>query len=327
MTFFRPSRSNVMNGITSRRGMLLSAIAATCLAAIPAQAQQPEAKRVKIVASFTILADIAKSVAGDRATITSLVGPNGDAHVYRATPADAKTLKEADLVVVNGLGFEGFMPRLIKSSGTKAPVITVTTGFKPLEKPKKAAGGHDHGHDHDHGAKADPHTWQSIEAAKRAVINIRDGLVAIDAAGGDTYRRNAEAYLASLSALKAELDAGFTAIPQEKRVIVTSHDAFRYFAVDFGFRMEAVQGVSTESEPSAKDVARIIRVTKEKKARAIFIENMANPKIAEQIARESGAKIGGTLFSDALSDEKGPAPTYIAMMKHNAKMLIDALKD
>lgn len=305
--------------------MLASVVLAACLMTSTATAQQPEAKRVRIVASFTILADIAKSVAGERASVTSLVGPNGDAHVYRATPADAKTLKDADLIVVNGLGFEGFMPRLIKSSGTKATVVTATTGFKPLEKPKKAAGGHDHAHDHS--AKADPHTWQSIEAAKRATTNIRDGLISVDAGGSEVYRRNADTFLASLAALKTELDAGFAAIPQDKRVIVTSHDAFRYFAQDFAFRMEAVQGVSTEAEPSAKDVARIIRVIREKKARAIFIENMTNPKIAEQIARESGAKVGGTLFSDSLSDEKGPAPTYIAMMRHNAKMLIDALKD
>ena len=314
-----------MNVITFKSTILMSALAVSCLVAGPALAQQPEARQVKIVASFTILADIAKMVAGDRATVASLVGPNGDAHVYRATPADAKTLKEAGHIVVNGLGFEGFMPRLIKSSGTKATVITATTGFKPLENPKKAAGGH--GHDHDHAMKADPHTWQSIEAAKRAATNIRDGLVAVDAAGADLYRRNTDAYLASLTALRTELDASFAAIPQEKRVIVTSHDAFRYFAQDFGFTLEAVQGVSTENEPSAKDVARIIRITKEKKARAIFIENMTNPKIAEQIARESGARVGGTLFSDALSDEKGPAPTYIAMIRHNAKMLVEALRE
>ena len=306
--------------ITSRRIVLSAMLAALPFLPSFAHAQAPG--KMKIVASFTILADITRQVAGDRADVTSLVGANGDAHVYRATPADAKTLKEADLIVVNGLGFEGFMPRLITSSGTKAAVITVTKGLKPLEKPK--SGGHDHGHSH---GKVDPHAWQSIDAVKLFVANIRDGLAARDAAGGAIYKANAERYLATLDALKAELEKTFSSIPVEKRIIVTSHDAFGYFGRDFGFRMEAVQGVSTESEPSAQDVARIIRIVKDKKARAVFIENMTDPRIGERLAKETGAKLGGTLYSDALTDEKGPASTYLAMMRHNAMRLADALKD
>lgn len=318
-TIARPVVANIKNGITSHFIGLVALLLATPLAA------QAPARPLQVTTSFTILADLTRQVAKDRATVTSLVGPNSDAHVYRATPADAKTVKDAGLIIVNGLGFEGFMPRLIKSSGSKALVITATTGIRPLEK-KEEKGGHGHAHGHDHG-KIDPHAWQSVEAVKIYVANIRDGLIKADPAGAEDYRKNATAYLAELDSLKTEIDRQFALIPPPKRIIVTSHDALAYFGRENLFTLEAVQGVSTENEPSAKDVARLIRIAKEKKARAVFVENMTNPKIAEQIARESGAKVGGTLFSDALSDEKGAAPTYIAMMRHNARMLVEALKE
>lgn len=305
------------NVIPSRRIVLTGGV---LLAMTSSLAAQVPAKLLNIATSFTILADLTRQVAGDRAIVISLVGPNSDAHVYRATPADAKALKDADLIVVNGLGFESFMPRLIKSSGTKAPVVTATAGLKPIETGTKD----DHGHAH---GKIDPHAWQSVDAVKTYIANIREGLIRIDPAGAETYGKNAARYLAELDSMKAENDKAFSAIPPEKRIIVTSHDALAYFGRENRFALEAVQGVSTDNEPSAKDVARIIRLIKEKKARAVFVENMTNPKIAEQIARESGAKVGGALFSDALSDEKGLAPTYISMMRHNVKMLVEALKE
>jgi zinc/manganese transport system substrate-binding protein len=305
-------------------GMTALALAALALAAMPARAQP--AKPIPVVASFSILADFAKAVGKERVSVTALVGANADAHVYQAKPADAKAVKEASLVLVNGLGFDGFMTRLARSSATKAVIVTATTGIKPIEQKEAAGHGHGHSHGHSHG-KVDPHAWQSIEAAKIYVANIRDGLIKADPAGKEDYAKNADSYLAELTALKVEIEKDITAIPVEKRVIITNHDSLAYFGREFGFTLAAVQGVSTEGEPSAKDVARIIRAAKEKKARAVFVENMASPRIAEQIGRETGAKIGGTLFSDALSDEKGPAPTYIAMMRHNAKMLVAALKD
>lgn len=312
-----PESSSGMNSITFR---ILSLIVWLLGLSGLALAQNNTAK-LNVVASFTILADFAKVVAGDRAAVKPLVGPDSDAHVYRATPADARLVKEAQLVIVNGLGFEGFMTRLVKSSGTKAAIVTATTGVKAM----KADDDHGHGHSHDHG-KLDPHAWQSIEAAKIYVANIRDGLIKIDPAGKASYTANAATYIAELDKLKGEIHAALAAVPKEKRVAITSHDALAYFGREFEFTLEAVQGVSTEGEPSAKDVARIIRLAREHKARAVFVENMTNPRIAEQIARETGAKVGGKLFSDALSDEKGEAPTYIAMMRHNAKMLIDAIK-
>jgi zinc/manganese transport system substrate-binding protein len=319
--------AKLRNTITSRRWVLGLAAALTLVPSL-GFAQAP-AKKPRVVASFSILGDMAKQVAGDLAEISTIVGPNADSHVYRATPQDAKTIRDADLVIVNGLGFDGFMPRLIKSSGTKARVVTATAGLQPLEKPK--SGGHDHhghshGHSHDHG-KQDPHAWQSLEAAKTYVANIRDGLMAVDAANAAAYRARAEAYLADIEKAKTEIVALLAPINRDNRLAITGHDSFRYLARDVNIRIEGAHGLSTETEPSAKDVARIIRIAKEKKARAVFLENVADPRIAERLAKETGAKLGGTLYSDALTDEKGAAPTYLALMRHNARVLAEALRD
>jgi zinc/manganese transport system substrate-binding protein len=313
------SMRSICNDISFYKRAGLAA-AAILMLAVPLSVKA-QAQKLKVVASFSILADLTREVAGDRAEITSIVGPNADAHLYRATPNDAKSLAAAQLIVMNGLGFEGFMPRLIASSGSKAVVVTATKGIKPLEVTEK---GHDHGHSH---GKHDPHAWQSIEAAKRYLLNIKEGLIAVDPAARAVYEANAEAAIARLTALDAELRALIASIPVEKRIIITNHDAFGYFGRDFAFQMQSVQGISTEAEPSAKDVARIIREAKAAKARAVFVENMTDPRIAERLAKEAGAKLGGTLYSDALTDEKGPAPTYIAMMRHNVQTLVGALKD
>lgn len=313
-------RNNIRFSRRLALGLALGLVLAGAM--LPGAAQAQEAKRVNVVASFSILGDLVKQVGGDRVSVTSLVGPNSDAHVYRATPQDAKTVKEADLLVVNGLGFDGFMPRLVKSSGSKARVVTASTGLKPLEKPK---GGHDHGHAHDHG-KHDPHAWQSIDAVKLYVANIRDGLIAADKAGEAMFRANADKYLAELDRAKAEI-AGLLGPVAKDRLILTNHDAFGYFAREFGLKMEGARGLSTDAEPSAQEIARIVRLARERKAKAVFLENVADPRIAEQLAKETGARLGGTLYSDALTDEKGPAPTYLALMRHNAKTIAEALKD
>ncbi|MBN8534020.1 MAG: zinc ABC transporter substrate-binding protein [Rhizobiales bacterium] len=311
------------NNIIFNRRVLLGGLALAALAFGPAHAQTPT-KKLAVVASFSILADLGKEIGGDRIEVKSLVGPNADAHVYRATPQDAKLVREADVLIVNGLGFDGFVPRLIRSSGSKARVITVTNGLKPIEKPK--SGGHDHGHSHDHG-KHDPHAWQSIEAARTFVANIRDGLIAADPSGEAIFRANTERYLAELDKVRGEIVAMLASIPKDDRLAIANHDAFRYFTRDFGIRIEGARGLSTEAEPSAKDIARIVRIAKERKAKAVFLENIADPRIAAQLAKETGAKLGGVLYSDALTDEKGPAPTYLAMMRHNARTLVEALKD
>ncbi|MCA3645016.1 MAG: metal ABC transporter substrate-binding protein [Hyphomicrobiales bacterium] len=301
-------------------GLILAAAMMPGLAL--AQAKEP----VQVVASFSILADLAKQVGGDRVRVVSLVGPNADTHVFRATPQDAKIVKEADLLIVNGLGFDGFMPRLVKSSGSKARIVTASNGLNPLEKPKSGGHDHGHGHAHDHG-KHDPHAWQSIDAVKIYVSNIRDGLIAADKEGEAVFRANAEKYLAELDRAKTEIAALLASIPRDNRLGIVNHDSFRYFTRDFGIRIEGARGLSTETEPSAQDIARIVRAARERKAKAVFLENVADPRIAEKLAKETGARLGGTLYSDALTDEKGPAPTYLALMRHNAKTIAEALKD
>jgi zinc/manganese transport system substrate-binding protein len=277
--------------------------------ATPALAQD----KLNVVATFSILADLVKNVGGDRVEVKSLVGPNGDAHVYQPTPNDAKTLSDARLVFVNGLGFEGWMARLVKASGTKAAMVTATKGVKPR---KMEEGGH---------TEADPHAWQSVPNAKVYVTNIYDALAAADPAGKATYAANAAAYLAKLDALDVQVRAAVAAIPADRRKIITTHDAFGYFGAAYGVAFIAPQGVSTESEVSARDVAKIITQIRKQKIPAVFLENITDERLLKRIADESGARVGGTLYSDALTDEKGPAPTYLDMMRHNVKQLAEAL--
>jgi zinc/manganese transport system substrate-binding protein len=307
----------------NRRALLGAFAAGLILAQAPLAATAQE--KLPVVASFSILGDFVKEVGGDRVALTTLVGPNGDAHVYSPTPADAKAMAGAKLVVVNGLKFEGWITRLIKSSGTKATIATATTGITPLE----ADDDHDHGkkghaHGHDHGG-VDPHAWQSVANAKIYVANVRDALVKADPAGQASYEANATRYLAQLDAVEAEVKAAVARIPADRRKAITSHDAFGYFVKAYGIEFIAPQGVSTEAEASAKDVGRIIRQIKAEKIPAVFLENVTNPRLVERIAKESGARIGGRIFSDALSEADGPAGTYIAMMKHNISQIEKAL--
>jgi zinc/manganese transport system substrate-binding protein len=301
--------------LTRRQALAATALAAL-FAASPARAQD----RLKVIASFSILGDLVKNVGGDRVEVGTLVGPNGNAHVYAPSPGDAKKVADAKLVFVNGLGFEGWLERLVKASGTKAPIVVATKGIKPLER----AGGHDHDHDHDHG-RADPHAWQSVANAKIYVANIRDALIAADPAGKDAYLANAAAYLAKLDALEREVREVIAKIPADRRRVITSHSAFGYFQDAYGVSFTAPQGVSTEAEASAKDVAAIITQIKKQKVAAVFLENVTDPRLVEQIARETGAKVGGTLYSDALTDAKGDATTYIDLIRHNLRQLASAL--
>jgi zinc/manganese transport system substrate-binding protein len=297
----------------SRRSMLVAA-AMLAFAAAPSQAQDKADAKVKVVATFSILADLVKNVGGDRVEVTALVGPNGDAHVYAPTPSDAKTLAAAQVVVTNGFGFEGWLERLVKASATKAAMVVATKGVKPRRSTD----------DHGHGG-SDPHAWQSVANVAIYVANIRDGLAKADPAGKGTYEANATAYLAKLDALDREVKSEIAKIPADRRRIITTHDAFGYFREAYGVDFIAPQGVSTESEPSARDVARIITQVKKQKIPAVFLENVTEPRLLKRIAEESGAKIGGTLYSDALTDAKGEAPTYIDMMRHNVRQLATAL--
>jgi zinc/manganese transport system substrate-binding protein len=265
--------------------------------------------RLNVVASFSILGDFVRNVGGDRVSVTTLVGPNGDVHVYTPAPADAKKIADAKLVIINGLGLEGWLPRLVQSSGSKAAIVTATAGIAPLKI----------------GSTADPHAWQSVVDAKIYVANIRDALVAADPPDAQGFHANAEAYLAKLDALDRDVRAAVAQIPQARRKVISTHDAFGYFAAAYGIEFIAPLGVSTESEPSARDIAGIITQIRASKIPAVFLENISDPRLMQRISAETGVRIGGTLFSDSLSDEKGDVPTYIELVRHNIKALTSAL--
>jgi zinc/manganese transport system substrate-binding protein len=275
------------------------------LIALPARAQD----RLNVVASFSILGNFVKNIGGDQVNVTTLVGPNGDVHVYAPAPADAKKIADAKLLVINGLGLEGWLPRLLQASGSKAPIVTATRGIASLKL----------------GSDADPHAWQSVANAKVYVANIREALAAADPADAEVFLANAGRYQAELDALEAEVRAAVEKIPPARRKVISTHDAFGYFAAAYGVEFVAPEGVSTETEPSARDVGAIVRQIKSAKIPAVFLENISDPRLVSQIAAETGAKVGGTLFSDALTDEKGVCPTYIAMVRHNIKALTSAL--
>ncbi|MGN1286526.1 MAG: metal ABC transporter substrate-binding protein [Bradyrhizobium sp.] len=279
------------------------------LALLLANGTARAAERINVVASFSILADMVRNVGGNSADVTALVGPDGDAHVYAPTPADAKRVADAKLLVVNGLGFEGWLPRLLQASGSKAPVAVATKGIMP-----RKMGGHD-----------DPHAWQSVANAKIYVINIRDGLIAVAPDQAAIFKANADAYLAKLEALDREVHEAVAKIPEPRRKVISTHGAFGYFADAYGITFFSPLSVSTDSEPSARDIAAIIAQIKLAKIPAVFLENISDPRLIERIAAETGARVGGTLYSDSLTGEKGDAPTYIDMVRHNIKALTSAL--
>lgn len=273
--------------------------------ASPACAQD----RPKVVASFSILGDFVKNVGGDHIEVTTLVGPNGDIHVYTPAPADAKKIADAKLVVINGLGLEGWLPRLVQSSGGKATIVIASDGVVPLKS----------------GSAADPHAWQSVSNAKVYVANIRDALVTVDPVDAAAFRANADAYLAQLDGLDRDVREAMAHIPPARRKVISTHGAFGYFAAAYGIEFIAPLGVSTDSEASARDIADIISRIRVARIPAVFVENISDPRLVRRIAAETGAAIGGTLYSDSLTDEKGDAPTYIDMVRHNIKALTNAL--
>ncbi|MBM3997604.1 MAG: metal ABC transporter substrate-binding protein [Planctomycetes bacterium] len=307
------------------RRLFLAGLAALAVAtASPSWA----ADKLKVVTTFTILGDMVRNVGGEHIALTTLVGPDGDAHVYEPTPADARALAQANLVIVNGLGFEGWIDRLVKTTGYKGPAVVASDGISAL----KAEEDHGHGHanthaekgkDHHHG-ELDPHAWQDLANGRLYVANIARALAAADPAHADDYRRRAEAYDGELAALDRDIRARLDAIPADRRKVITSHDAFQYFGRAYGIDFHAPIGLSTESEPSAGEVAALVRQMRDGGIRALFVENITDPRLVQQLAREAGAVIGGTLYSDSLSGPTGPAPTYLDMFRHNASEIAKA---
>lgn len=390
---------------TPRFAFMAGTAAAVLLMTAPAIAQQTEP--VPVVASFSILGDMVKQVGGKHVSVTTLVGPDGDTHVYQPTPADARALSNAKVLIENGLEFEGWIKRLVEASGFRGARVVTTTGIKAIPFEEGNAHGHDdhkdddhkghdhakhddhknhgharhdhhkehdhgkhddhkdhahakhddhkdHGHGkhgvhkghghakhddhkdhddhakhdghhgHDHGA-FDPHAWQSLSNAVIYIDNITAALAKADPENAGNFYRNRAAYVAEIKALDAEIRAVVAKLPKERRKIITSHDAFQYFGRDYGLTFLAPQGLSTESEASAKDVARLIRQMREQRISAVFVENVADARLLKQIANETKATIGGTLYPGALSGPEGPASTYLRMMRHNAMTLVKAL--
>ncbi len=300
---------------TALPGLLLGLLPALLLglaASFTARADTP----LPVVASFSILGDLVGEVGGDRVAVTTLVGPGGDAHVYAPTPADARTLSKAALLVTNGLGFEGWMERLVAASGFSGAQVVAAVDVTPRRADDHPAA---------HGGDIDPHAWQNPANVALYVARIRDGLIAADPAGEPAYRRRAEDYLAELATLDAEIRSTLAQIPPERRKVVTSHDAFGYFADAYGIAFLAPVGVNTEAEASAADVAALIRQIRAESIPAVFVENISDPRLLNQIRRETGARLGGTLYSDALSPADGPAGTYLDLMRHNLTTMTAAL--
>ena len=324
--------------MTTRRTLLKSAAMFTLMLGVPASGR-PDGP-LRAVATFSILGDMVSRIGGRHVVVTTLVGPNGDAHVYRPTPAAARAVSEAQILVVNGLDFEGWLDRLIQASDFAGVRVVATAGIEPMavedddgdehghdddHQEGESAEEHDDGHDdHDHGA-FDPHAWQSLRHAVVYVDNITAALATADPDNASTFYRNRAAYVAEIEALDADIRGMFADLPAGSRTIVTSHDAFRYFGRDYGLTFIAPQGLSTASEASARDVARLIRLIRDQGIRAVFPENVADPRLLQRIADETGATIGGTLYPGTLSGPDGPVPTYLDMMRHNARTLAQAL--
>lgn len=278
------------------------------------------AKPLKVVASFSVLGDIVGTVGGDRVALETLVGPDGDAHTFEPSPGDAKVVAEADLIFVNGLGLEPWMERLIESAGYKGRIVVASQGVAARLMQEEGEGGGTPA------TVADPHAWQDPANGQIYVRNVAEALSSADPSGAEGYGANAERYAAELTALDAWTRSEIGALPPQKRRVITTHDAFGYFGAAYGVSFLAAEGISTESEPTARDLAKLVDQIKTEKIRALFIENMSDPRLMRTIAREAKVELGGELFADALSPPDGPAPTYPAMFRNNVPKLKAAMQ-
>lgn len=298
---------------------------AVALLASPAYAADTP---LPVVTSFSILGDIVREVGAADIALTTLVGPDGDAHTYEPTPADVRKLAAARVLFVNGLDFETWLPRLLKSAGFAGTIVTVSNGVTPRVFAQHVVHHHPHHHHHhDHqGGDVDPHAWQNLANGVIYTRNVAEGLAAADPTRAVAYRQRADSYIAKLEALHERIKTMLAAIPAQRRKVLTSHDAFGYFGDAYGVTFIAATGSSGDAEPSAAELAALITQVKREKVAAVFVENMTSPKLVAQIARETGARAGGTLYSDALSKPGEPAATYLGMCEWNAKQLVAALQ-
>jgi len=311
-------------------------VAISALALTSSVAWATSDKPLQVVASFSILGDMVQQVGGEAVQVSAIVGAEGDAHSFEPRPSDTKALASAELVVMNGLEFEAWMPRLAQSAGYTGPQVIVSQGITPIAYQDQAHGSDHHGdhhddHDHDHDhhghqhGEFDPHAWQSLSNAVVYVNNIRDALIQARPAAAEQFHANAEAYLAQLRDLDQQLQAAFAALPAERRKVITSHDAFAYLGAEYNIEFIPLLGVSNLAEPSAQEIAGLIDRARTEGISAIFVENVVSPRLVEQVARETGAALGGVLYSDALAKSPHDADTYLGLIKWNTTKLLQAL--
>ncbi|SIR22361.1 zinc/manganese transport system substrate-binding protein [Aromatoleum tolulyticum] len=287
-------------------------------------AQPAQAAPLEVVTSFSILGDFIRQVGGDRVKVTMLVAADQDAHNFQPRPSDARRIGAAQLVVASGLGFDPWLERLAQTAGYRGRILVASQGVEPIAATDEHDDAHGHGKS-SHQDAVDPHAWQDVARAQRYVANIADALAQADPANAKVYRDNAARYAAELKALDSDIRTALAAVPAERRKVVSAHDAFGYFAHAYGVRFLAPAGISNQSEPSAAGVAQLIRQLRRENVPAVFVESVSDPRLIERIRKESGARLGGTLYSDALSAADGPAPTYVAMMRHNLRTLLDGM--
>ena len=306
------------NPTRSRRFWLQSAstltLATTWLACTAASPALP------VTASFSILADLVRAVGGSRVAVTTLVGADQDAHVFEPKPADAKAIQQSKLLVINGLGFEPWAQKLAKAANYQGETLVASTGVQPLTAAAEK------GKPHDHTDEADPHAWQNPLNVIRYVNNIAAALSKLDPAGASTYRSNAQAYATELQILDNWTQSQIAPLPADQRKVITSHDAFGYFAARYSIQFIAAQGRSTDSEPSAKHVAQLIKQMRREKIKIVFVENMSNPKLLEQLSKDADARVGARLYTDALSRADMPGASYLQMMRHNVTQLVAGMQ-
>ena len=312
------------NWIPAFAGKAMSIAVALLLISYHVQAEE---KKLSVVVSFSILADVVKQIGGDAVEVTPLVTAGSDAHVFEPTPADAKRIANADLVIINGLGFEGWMTRLIKSSGYKGKVVEASRGIQAISLEEEGENeSHEHEHEHhDHGA-LDPHVWQDAANMLAYVQVIEAALSAARPAQAKLFQSSAHAYRAKIQALDDDIKQAWAAVPNEKRKVITSHDAFGYYAKAYKVEFLAPLGMNTDSEATAQDIARLIDQIRAEHIKALFVESIANTRLIQQLEADSGAKLGGTLYSDALCAAPCPASTYLDMMRHNTQLLVGAVQ-
>jgi ABC-type Zn uptake system ZnuABC Zn-binding protein ZnuA len=269
--------------------------------------------KITAVSSITIINDIVKNIGKDKVEAKSICGIGIDPHTYHAKPSDPRLISEADIVFINGFALEHWIEEMIRNAGGNKTVVTVTEGLIPMTDERGFG-------------DPDPHAWFNVENVKTYADNIANGLIGIDKKNEEFYKTNLREYKAKLDSLNLWIKEQIETLLPEKRVLITSHDAFRYFGKAYGFEVKGLQGISTEAKVQTEDVKKLIDLIKERNLKSVFIETSVNPKLLEEISKETGAKVGGTLFSDSVGDEGKPEGTYTGAVTHNVNTIINALK-